>query len=173
VGENGIKMDYTTLITDRTLEDVQKWLELRHKAYADMEEEERTLWNKSLKGTYNISDLNRVGEAVKDLTERLYISGYVVKTSPKIDWVLPDIPTLEQLYTYVNNIKILREALQLQEDTPECPTEMNKLMYNEANAIEQILFNLDFAIKQLIKNYIYCGEQYGTSEFDIIQCGEI
>jgi hypothetical protein len=158
------QMDYATLIFDRVLADVELWQTLRHKDFSSMSVTEQAQWLSNLKGAYNISDLNRVGEAVKDLTERLLAEGYIAKTSAKLDWTMDDIPTRDQLNIYVNNIQTLRAALALPEDTPLAPTEMNKLMFNEANNIERILFVLNIFVQLMIDGYYFCGELY---------CGEI
>ena len=111
-----------TLITDRTAEDVA---------------------NKTAKGFYNASDLNRVGAAVQYIAERFAAQGYTVTVSPKTDWLASDIPTVSELETYRQNIAALRALLAVMPATPETPDSMAGLTYTEANDIEQILLDLD------------------------------
>jgi hypothetical protein len=64
--------DFSTLITDRTLDDVMTGTD---------------------KGYYNATDLNRVGEAVESIAGRFTGYGYAVEVSPKADWSKSDTPT--------------------------------------------------------------------------------
>lgn len=52
------------LITDRTQEDVNRAILLNQKDYLSMSDDEKNEWNAGLKGSYNVSDLNRVGTEV-------------------------------------------------------------------------------------------------------------
>lgn len=54
-----------TLITDRTQEDVNLYLDLNEKGYEEMFPDERAAWDAGLKGAYDYRDMNRVREAVE------------------------------------------------------------------------------------------------------------
>lgn len=147
------------LVTDRTLSDVLEGNE---------------------KGTYNASDLNRVGAAVSYLAEILVslpddLKSYAesngvawdvffdVPYDPpayvltvKTDWVEEDIPTPEQMELYLENAKALRNALDY--DTDKLPDVMDNLSWQGANAIEKALEGLDEAItilRDTTKTYLY------------------
>ena len=128
-----------TLITDRTAEDVA---------------------NKTAKGFYNASDLNRVGAAVQYVAERFAAQGYAVEVSPKTDWLASDIPTASELETYRQNIAALRALLAVMPTTPETPDSMAGLTYTEANDIEQILLDLDALLTNAAAAWYQSGELY-------------
>lgn len=67
-----------TLITDRTLADVERVKALRKKGFAAMTSEERSEFLAPVKGAYNATDLNRVQEAMEYLAERFRGYGYNV-----------------------------------------------------------------------------------------------
>ena len=73
--------------------------------------EELAEWAQDLKGAYNATDLNRVGSAVKYLTDTLYSMGYHVPTTAKTDWTMQDIPVQAQMEQYIENVRLLRECL--------------------------------------------------------------
>lgn len=128
-----------TLITDRSKMDVMKGTE---------------------KGFYNASDFNRVGAAVEYLAKRLDENGVFVAVAPKLDWQMSDIPTAEQMVQYLADVAALRSALPVTDSTPETPDAMSDLDWIKANAIEQILVDLDGTIKRIPLGYVYSGEIY-------------
>ena len=132
-------MDISTLVTDRTLADVTA---------------------RNDKGPYNATDLNRVGEAMKYLSERFYRYGYSAEISPKLDWTIEDIPTVEQMANYIKDLSTLRGVYAVLETTPQVPDDMNKLTYQEANDIEQILVDLDLVVKHIIAAWYYSGDLF-------------
>ena len=79
-----------TLVTDRTQADVDA---------------------RNDKGTYNASDLNRVGAAVAYVAGRLLECGTSVDVSPKQDWPESDTPTASQMERYRSDVAALRDAL--------------------------------------------------------------
>lgn len=131
-----------TMITDRTAQDVEAG---------------------TAKGRYNATDLNRVGEAVAEITDILRASGYIVSTDPKIDWTIDDIPSPAQMQQYVDDIATLRGVIAIYETTPPPPTSMEHLDYATANNIEKILVDIGDALRRMAlsasyTNEIYCGE---------------
>ena len=127
------------LITDRTAGDVA---------------------NKTAKGFYNASDLNRVGAAVQYVAERFAAQGYAVAVSPKTDWLASDIPTASELETYRQNIATLRAPIAVMPITPEAPDSMAGLTYTEANDIERILLDLDTLLTNAALAWYQSGEIY-------------
>lgn len=129
----------TALITDRRQQDVS----LRTK-----------------KGFYNATDLNRVGAAVEYLEGRLDAHGIAVDVEPKTDWLIRDIPSLEQMRRYLHDVEEMRQALPPKEGTPKTPESMSNLDWQKANDIEKILVNLDETIRRIRLSYWYSGEIY-------------
>lgn len=109
---------------------------------------------------YNVSDLNRVGEAVRYLAERFTGYGYAVTVNPKTDWTEDNVPTRKQLETYRRNIAELRRQLTVMVATPETPETMRALNYVKANNIERILQDLDTLITNMEQAWFFSGDLY-------------
>ena len=131
--------DFSTLVTDRTQVDVAAW---------------------NNKGTYNASDLNRVGAAVKYIADRLTALGYAAPVTAKTDRTETDIPTASQMETYRGNIASLRAVIAVLTSTPETPKTMRALDYVKANNIEQILQDLDPLITNMEQAWFFSGDLY-------------
>ena len=86
------------------------------------------------KGAYNYSDLNRVGRAVAEISDRMGL-GLTAKTN----WTMWDIPTETEMSLYLGNISVIREAITSGRTIPEAPTTMHNFTYEQANNIELIL----------------------------------
>lgn len=70
--------DFSTLITDRSPEDLQALRDLLDTPMADWTAEQLAEFNRAVsKGSYNYTDLNRVIAAMDDINERLTQAGYV------------------------------------------------------------------------------------------------
>jgi hypothetical protein len=148
------------LVTDRTAADLARWLELRNKGYAKMTEAERAEWGAGMKGAYNASDLNRVGEAMNYIRDRLVAAHYSCEVVSKTDWTAADIPTAADLTAYLDKVACIREALAQFATTPATPTYTGGLDYQEANDIEQILIDIDKLVSNMLAARNFCGELY-------------
>lgn len=148
------------LITDRTQADADEVKRLAAKGYAAMTAEEKAAWDAGLKGAYNASDLNRVGAAVEYITTRLNAAGYLVKTAPKQGWTLGAIPTSAEMSGYLGDVRALRDAVSdaLPGTTPELPSSMERLDWRGANAIEQVLLDVNAVIDRINARSVYAGE---------------
>ena len=149
------------LIIDRTQADVHRWEQLRAKAFSNMTADEQVEWLVGMKGAYNATDLNRVGEAVAYIVRRLTAAGYAISCSPKTNWTREDIPTPAQMVHYLEQIQKVRDVLAVYPTTPTVPADMEGLTHTEANDIEKILVDVDQLITNMIAAYYYSGELYG------------
>lgn len=127
------------LITDRTEQDVT---------------------NKTAKGSYNASDLNRVGAAMAYLRDRFNANGYDIQIDPKTTWREIDVPTQSDMTLYLGHLGTLKSAIVLPEWTPEAPASMEYLTFTKANDIERILEVIDAMITLMVNGYWYSGELY-------------
>lgn len=148
------------LITDRTQADVRRWEYLAAKRYSDMTEEEHAEWDAGMKGSYNATDLNRVGAAVQYIANRFSGFGYGVTVNPKQDWTMADIPTPDDMMEYLSDISTLREVFSVMPTTPHVPDDMDRLNYMEANNIEQILKDIDLLLGHMVLAWFYSGDIY-------------
>ena len=148
------------LITDRTQADVDRVRQLAKKGFGNMTADEKTEWLNGLKGAYNASDLNRVGAAVAYVAGRLTGYGYTVSVDPRQDWQGADIPTPESMTAYLADVAALRAALTVAAGTPEVPEDMERLTWQEANNIEQILLDVDTLVTNMAAAWFYSGDLF-------------
>lgn len=120
------------------------------------------------KGTYNASDLNRVGAAMNYLCDRLKSAGYDPHISPKTDWKDREWVDPEAQAVYLGDLAELRKQFTMLASTPEVPprilaTAINSndgLTYTWANNIEQILVDIDALLTNIAAGWLYSGEIY-------------
>lgn len=151
------------LITDRTLADVESWRFLRDKGYANMTADERAEWDAgNMKGSYNASDLNRVGGALNYLRDMLAEAAYLTgaEFTAKENWTSADIPTATDLSHYLGMVNTIRFALARFATTPPTPSDVGSLDYQGANDIERILFDVDQLITNMLAARHYAGDLY-------------
>ena len=149
------------LITDRTQFDVDRVKEMRKRGWANLTPEERSEWESGLKGAYNNSDLNRVQSAIRYLADRFADVGYFIELSGSKSWTVQDIPTRTDLENYLSDVRAIRRALTLFKTTPNVPDTMLDFNYIKANHIEQILFDVDTLLSNMIASFVYSGEFFG------------
>ena len=152
------------MITDRTAADVAEAKRLRDKLITGeaLTDEESARYFTGLRGCYNASDMNRVGAAVRYVADRLNAEGYGAYVDPKTDRQMEDIVRQSDWNKYLDEVRHLRRKLTLMRTTPQITGGMYSGLksYAEANAIEQILVDLDIAITCIIRNYIFSGEVF-------------
>lgn len=78
-------------------------------------------------------------------------------TKPKI-WTKKDIPTAEEMKTYLTRVRAVREKLPLPERAPQVPQDMDGLTFEEANDIERILVMANETIDRMKKSRVFSGE---------------
>lgn len=146
-----------TLITDRTQTDVDRVYALSKLGIAGMTAAELAEYIAGLKGAYNASDLNRVQAAMEYSADRLREYGYSVTLQPAPEWTRNDIPPQEQMAIYLDNLATLRGVLTVPQTTPEGPTDMEDLMWQDANDIERILADIDRLLDNMAAAWRHCG----------------
>lgn len=118
--------------------------------------------NKTAKGLYRYTDMNRVQNAVASIRQRYIDAGYTVTGYTLSTWAENAVPRYSQAERYLNAVKALDGLVTLAE-RPELPTSMNALNYVGANNIEKFLYNMDEARDNLesawwLANEIISGE---------------
>lgn len=157
-----MSFDFSTLVTDRTQADVAYAQALAKKiSSGTATEAELAEWNAAaLKGSYNASDLNRVGAAMQCVADRLTAFGYAADIAPKADWLETDAPRQSDMEAYLFQLIVLRNAFAVMQSTPSVPPDMENLTVAEANNIEKILEDIDFMLTQSSKAWYCSGEVF-------------
>lgn len=135
------------LVTDRTSSDVEAGNE---------------------KGTYNASDLNRVGAAMNYVADRLREQGYDPHISPKTDWKDDDWVDPAAQAVYLGDLAELRKQFTLLYSTPEVPPRIlatgintnDGLTHTWANDIEKILEDIDLLLINAEQAWFYSGDLF-------------
>lgn len=136
-----------TLVTDRTQADVDA---------------------RNEKGTYNASDLNRVGAAMNYVADRLREQGYDPHISPKTDWKDDDWVDPSTQALYLGGLSELRKQFAMMESTPEVPPRIlatgintnDGLTYTWANNIEKILEDVDYLLIKSMQSRFFSGDLF-------------
>jgi len=144
------------LIRDRTQADVDYALGLeRNGGYTD----------EDLKGAYNISDRNRVGEAFNYMMGCLrHIGRYEALAKIKDDWVSHDIVKPGDNRKVLAALEYLKWHLPYSE-TEEVPDSLDVLTYQKVNTVENILFDTYGVFLRMADMWFFCGEAF-ASDFD-------
>ena len=152
------------LITDRTLGDVEAVHSLTAaiKAGTATEEQVSQYLNTIQKGAYTYRDLNRVEEAVQYVAERLREFGYLPSLPITQSWNVEDKPSVEDFERYFSNVKTLRDAITVWGSTPEAPNDAVGFDYSKANALEQILVDVDQILTQISQAWFYSGDLFSA-----------
>ena len=132
------------LIFDRTAADVEAAKAMRGKT------------TEPLKGCYNVSDLNRVEAAVKQLAAELNAAEYTVEILPQA-FAETDTIRLSQWRQYLANVQALRDAYYTLAETGQLPDAADRLDYIGANTVEKILADIDLLIGWMKSSYRRCG----------------
>ena len=153
-------LDY--LVTDRTQADVTRVKELAEKIRTQKAtQEDVNEWNsRSLKGSYNATDLNRVGYAMQFIANEFQRFGYNVSVSPKLDWSENDAPRPSDIALYLFDLSVLRAALNVMAKTPGVPLDAEKFTYTEANNIEKILEDSNFLLNSSAQAWYYSEDVF-------------
>ena len=166
-----------TLVYDRTQADVNRVFTLKNKILTEglnaLSAEEKAEYMAGMKGAYNCTDMNRVGQAVAYIANRMtslpselaaYRSEKGIEDDPiyevpydpasvvvsaKTDWAVGDTPTPSLVQAYLNNLTVLRKQLTLPADAPNVPTTLDGLTYTVANEIEYLLWLINQAAEEI------------------------
>ena len=150
------------LITDRSLTDVEavKRLAEEIKSGEATEEQIREYLSVHQKGAYTYEDLNRVESAVAYVANRLKAFGYDPSIRPVETWSVEDKPNKEDFDRYLWNIAQIRSAITVFRGTPATPDSMVGFDVNQANALEQILVDVDQILNNIQAAWFFLGDLY-------------
>lgn len=135
-------------VTDRSQSDVYRVLELLKKGWKDFSDSEKQEWSAGMKGSLNASDLERVQNNIKLLSDVLELNLAVSE--------VPEFPTVSLFNEIRENTGKIRNAYCIHSTTPIVPNEPLNT-FEKWNDIERIL---DDVYKILLNNFhYYCGTE--------------
>lgn len=129
------------LIFDRTQQDI---INLTAKAYID----------------YN--DLNRIERAIKWVSYLLNKYGYRNTTNNKMSWKPEDHRTDTEMERLRQNIIAIRDVYYTPDSTPLTPEKITYTSIYQANAIEQIIYDLGVLVEAAKPGQTHLSFKLGT-----------
>lgn len=147
------------MIFDRTQNDVDTAIVLRNtkvKSFADLTNEEIIMLER---GTITINTLNRIENKQIEIAELFSNLSINVDIKNK-NWEEAQIFNRAEFQRILDNLNVLVKSFCVYSNTPNIP----KISYHfeDINAIEKILFDLEELYNKALKSFVYCG---------IIYCG--
>lgn len=149
------------MIFDRTQADVDKAIELRAnkvKKFIPLSEEEIAAMNR---GAFTLDTMNRIEEKQEELKNLLNGLGYFNTDIITKTWTAQNRFDSSDLQRIFSNTQRLKEAFFEYPDTPKTPAA--KYHFENINAVEKILNDLDLMISEVESYYRECGT---------FECGE-
>lgn len=107
---------------------------------------------KTSKGYYNYTDLNRIETWCEYLANLLTSYSYPVSITIKKNWNMSDLPNANDMERIRSNINAIKTAFHAYTDVPE---NLNYMTIEKANDIEKILSEIDFLTKNMISSFRY------------------
>ena len=115
------------------------------------------LTNLTSKAYYNYTDLNRIEHWCEYLSKILNNYNYFVNISIKTNWTMLDLPTQSEMERIRENVNRLKEA---DFSFTQIPENLEYMTWQKANDIENILYEIDTLLKNMISQFYHCGEIY-------------
>lgn len=107
---------------------------------------------KTSKGYYNYTDLNRIETWCEYLANLLNSYSYPVSITIKKNWNMSDLPNVNDMERIRSNVNAIKTAFHAYTDVPE---NLNYMTIEKANDIEKILSEIDFLTKNMISSFRY------------------
>ena len=143
------------MIFDRTQNDVDTAILLRDTKVKTFE----TLTESDIatleKGMLTINTLNRIETKQEELKNLFNDMGYWNTPTTNKTWSENDIFNIDEFQRIIDNTNVLREAFFIYIDTPNTPP--ISYYWDDINALEKILYDLDVMINDVKSNYRECG----------------
>lgn len=107
------------------------------------------------KGTMTYNTLNRIENKQEELKNLFNDMGYWNTPIANKVWGENDIFNVDEFRRIIDNTNVLREAFFVYKNTPNTPP--ISYHYNDINALEKILYDLDVMINDVKSHYRECG----------------
>jgi hypothetical protein len=150
------------MIFDRTQNDVDTAISIRDgkvKTFQALTEIDIATLER---GMMTINTLNRIESKQEELKNLLNSMGYWNTPITNRVWTETDVFNVDDFQRIIDNTNILRNAFFVYKDTPNTPP--ISYHYNDINALEKILVDLDVMINNVKSEYKRCGT---------FRCGEL
>ena len=150
------------MIINRTQYDVDTAILIRNTKVKKFEALTESDINYLERGTITINTLNRI-EAKQDELKNLFNDmGYWNTPITSKVWGENDIFNVDEFQRILDNTNVLRNAFFVYMDTPKTPNV--SYYWQDINALEKILYDLDVMINDVKSKYKRCGT---------FRCGEL
>lgn len=149
------------MITNRTQYDVDTAILIRNTKVKNFEALTESDINYLERGTITINTLNRIETKQEELKNLFNDMGYWNTPITNKVWGEKDIFNVDEFQRIIDNTNILRNAFFVYKSTPNTPPISYR--WQDVNALEKILYDLDVMISNVKADYRYCGE---------FECGE-
>ncbi len=144
------------MIVDRTQDDIDNAISIRDnlvKKFQQLTNEQRETLER---GMMTCNTLNRIEQKQEEFKNLINPMGYWnTNITHKTDWTVEDIFSNADYQRIIDNENVLRKAFFTFSDTPETP--LISFHYDDLNALEKILVDLDVMINDVKSNYRQCG----------------
>lgn len=112
--------------------------------------------NKTDKGFYNATDLNRVASACDEILALMRGVGYSVPMQSWKTWTMFDYPTYANTLQWLNNVYRVINGFY-KKNNYSLPIDMSAFTYTQANDIEKALNDINTIIEDIKKRFILSG----------------
>ena len=143
------------MITNRTQYDVDTAILIRNTKVKKFKALTESDINYLERGTITINTLNRIEEKQEDLKGILNDMGYWNTPITNKVWGENDIFNVVDFQRIIDNTNVLRNAFFVHKDTPNTPP--ISYHWQDINALEKILYDLDVMINDVKSYYRECG----------------
>jgi uncharacterized protein (DUF4213/DUF364 family) len=143
------------MITNRTQYDIDTAIDIikeKVKKFQELTESDIDILER---GTMTINTLNRIENKQEELKNLFNEMGYWNTDIKNKSWDYTQIFNIDEFQRILDNTNVLREAFFVYSHTPNTPK--ISYHYNDINALEKILNDLDVMINNIKSNYKICG----------------
>ena len=143
------------MIFDRTQNDVDTAIRLRREKVQTFQELTESEIATLEKGTITYNTLNRIESKQEELKNLFNDMGYWNTPITNKVWGENDIFNVDEFQRILDNTNVLRQAFFIYKDTPNTPP--ISYHWQDINALEKILYDLDVMINDIKSYYKECG----------------
>ena len=129
--------------------------------WASLSTAEKNQWNAGMRGAWNYTDLNRIGQAIDYVVTYATNIGWsnVPSVTTKTDWSVTDIPTSAQLSTYIiTPLTAIRNMIEVPSGTPSVPGHFGYMSVGKANNVEKIILAVYNQLVLAQESNVYADE---------------